>query len=188
MLKKIIAVIFLLGLVGWAIYDHTSKPTEAEKTVQEAQPSGQKSAKIGFQEGNRAPNFELQTLDGKQISLSDMKGKRLILNFWATWCPPCKAEMPHMQKFYQEQKGNNIEILAVNLTTGEKNPKDVAKFVKDYGLTFPILLDSSGEIGEAYQAFTIPTSYIIDSHGIIKKKIVGPMDKGMMTELIKSID
>ena len=117
-----------------------------------------------------------------------MKGKRLILNFWATWCPPCKAEMPHMQKFYQEQKGNNIEILAVNLTTGEKNPKDVAKFVKDYGLTFPILLDSSGEIGEAYQAFTIPTSYIIDSHGIIKKKIIGPMDKEMMTELIKSID
>lgn len=117
-----------------------------------------------------------------------MAGKKVILNFWATWCPPCKAEMPHMQEFYVDQKGNKVEILAVNLTTAEKDSNNIGKFVNDYGLTFPILLDSNGEIGETYQAFSIPTSYIIDTKGIIRKKIVGPMDKEMMSELINSIE
>ncbi|AZU62068.1 peroxiredoxin family protein [Neobacillus mesonae] len=188
MLKKITAIIILFGLIGWAIYDQASKTTEAEKKVHVSKQDVQKSVKIGFQEGNKAPNFQLKTLEGKDVQLSDMKGKKLILNFWATWCPPCKAEMPHMQKFYQDNKGKNVEILAVNLTTAEKNPNGIDKFVKDYGLTFPVLLDSTGEIGDAYQAFTIPTSYIIDTNGIIYKKIVGPMDKEMMTELMKSIN
>ncbi|ULT59747.1 TlpA family protein disulfide reductase [Neobacillus drentensis] len=117
-----------------------------------------------------------------------MQGKKVILNLWATWCPPCKAEMPHMQEFYQSQKGKNIEILAVNLTAAEKDVSNIKPFVQDYDLTFPVLLDHDGLIVDTYQALTISTSYIIDTKGIIRKRIVGPMDKERMTELINSIE
>ncbi|MDZ5472273.1 redoxin domain-containing protein [Bacillus sp. 31A1R] len=142
---------------------------------------------VGIKEGNQAPDFQLQTMEGEEIQLSSLQGKKVIVNFWATWCPPCKAEMPHMQEFYEEQKENGIEILAVNLATTEKDPTALWSFVEDYGLTFPILLDSEGEIADTYQAFTIPTSYVIDSSGIIRKKITGPMDKEMMLQLINSV-
>ncbi|MGK9184732.1 TlpA family protein disulfide reductase [Priestia filamentosa] len=138
------------------------------------------------QEGNPAPDFELTTLKGETVKLSDYKGKKVILNFWATWCPPCKAEMPHMQKFYEENKNKNIEILAINLTSMDKGDSEIRKFVNNYGLTFKVLLDSEGTIGSQYQAYSIPTSYILDSNGIITKKIVGPMDEDMMIELTKN--
>lgn len=137
------------------------------------------------QEGKPAPDFTLTTLDGKTVKLSDYKGKKVILNFWATWCPPCKAEMPHMQNFYEENKDNGIEILAVNLTMIDNGTQAVKDFALDYGLTFPIPLDVEGLIGPQYQAFTIPTSYILDANGIITKKVVGPMDENMMTKLMK---
>jgi peroxiredoxin len=185
--KKIVVIIGLLALVGWGVYDDflTHK---TQKTVQSSKPVSHETANIGIQEGEKAPDFQLQTLSGKDIKLSDMAGKKVILNFWATWCPPCKAEMPHIQEFYQEQKKNNVVVLSVNETTAEKDPNNVGTFINDYGLTFPVLLDGSGAVGQTYQAFTIPTSYIIDTKGIIQKKIVGPMDKEMMTELINGIN
>ncbi|HYK73968.1 MAG TPA: TlpA disulfide reductase family protein [Pseudoneobacillus sp.] len=139
-------------------------------------------------EGNPAPDFTLTTLDGKTVKLSDYKGKKVILNFWATWCPPCKAEMPHMQKFYEKNKENNIEILAVNLTNLDNGKKSIEEFVTEYKLTFDIPLDEEGTIGMQYQAFAVPTSYIIDSKGIITKKIVGPMDENMMETFTKNIE
>lgn len=140
------------------------------------------------QEGNPAPDFELTTLDGETVKLSDYKGKKVILNFWASWCPPCKAEMPHMQKFYAENKDNNIEVLAVNLTNIDSGESEIQKFVDDYGLTFQIPLDTEGMIGTRYQAFTLPTSYILDTNGIITKKIIGPMDENMMIQLTRDIN
>ncbi|MFC0417230.1 TlpA disulfide reductase family protein [Cytobacillus solani] len=110
-----------------------------------------------------------------------------MLNFWATWCPPCKAEMPHMQNFYEENNNKGMEVLAVNLTNIDKGEENIKTFVKEYGLTFPIPLDENGLIGPQYQAFTIPTSYIIDSNGMITKKIVGPMDEAMMKNLTNNI-
>ena len=188
--KNLMIVIALIGLIGWGIYDtslSSSNKTEKGSEVEETATTS-KNLEIGLQEGNKAPNFGLKTLDGQKVKLSDMVGKKVILNFWATWCPPCKAEMPHMQDFYEEQKNNQVTILAVNLTTSEKSSDNIGSFVKDYGLTFPIVLDSDGQVGQTYQAVTIPTSYIIDTKGVIRKKIVGPMDKEMMTELLQSVD
>lgn len=142
----------------------------------------------GIQEGEKAPDFQLDTLEGEAIKLSDSKGKKVVLNFWATWCPPCKAEMPHVERFYQDQENNRVEILAVNLTTSEKGKNEISQFIKDYELTFPILLDENGDIADMYQAITIPTSYIIDSNGIIRKKIVGPIDQEMLEEIVASIE
>ncbi|HSP21696.1 MAG TPA: redoxin domain-containing protein [Planococcus sp. (in: firmicutes)] len=139
-------------------------------------------------EGQAAPDFELTSLDGEAVRLSDYRGKKVILNFWATWCPPCKAEMPHMQKFYEANKDKGIEVLAVNLTSIDKGEESVHAFVEEFGLTFPIPMDRDGTLGPQYQAVTIPTTYIIDTEGIIQKKIVGPMDEAMMQKLTSSID
>lgn len=147
-----------------------------------------KTVEIGLQEGNKAPEFQLKTLNSTDVKLSDLQGKKVILNFWATWCPPCKAEIPHMQDFYESKDKTEVEILAVNLTTSEKNPENIKEFLKERNVTFPILLDEDGEVADQYRAMTIPTSYLIDSKGIVRKKIVGPMDKDMMNQLIESID
>ena len=163
-----------------------SVETTVKQEEQSSPPDQNGKVVTGIEEGNKAPDFQLQTVDGKEIKLSDLQGKKVIVNFWATWCPPCKAEMPHMQEFYLENS-NDVEILAVNLTTSEKNANDVGRFVEDYGLSFPILLDSDGSIGRIYQAFTIPTSYVIDTKGFIQKRIVGPMDQEMMSELIANV-
>ncbi|WP_245637766.1 peroxiredoxin family protein [Cytobacillus solani] len=150
--------------------------------------SGTKTVEIGLQEGNKAPDFQLKALNGTDVKLSDLHGKKVILNFWATWCPPCKAEIPHMQDFYESSDKTEVEILAVNLTTSEKNPGNIKEFVRERNVTFPILLDQDGDVGDQYRAITIPTSYLIDSNGIVRKKIVGPMDKEMMNQLIENID
>lgn len=185
---NILVIFGLVVLLGWGIFNYVSSINETEEIRKEASSEVMSNVEVGVQVGMKSPDFKLKTLDGTNITLSEMKGKKVILNFWATWCPPCKAEMPHMQEFYDENQNSNIEILAVNLSTAEKNSKNVELFVKDYNLTFPILLDSDGEIVDMYQAFTIPTSYIIDSKGVIRQKIIGPMDKEMMNELINRVD
>ncbi|GKV57920.1 hypothetical protein NCCP2222_38670 [Sporosarcina sp. NCCP-2222] len=144
----------------------------------------------GLGQGDLAPNFSLETLDGTVIKLSDLKGKKVILNFWASWCPPCKAEMPHMQNYYKNySEEDNVEIVAVNLTTGEKlGLKGVEDFIDSYGLTFPIPLDKEGDVMDQYQAYTMPTTYMIQTDGTIAQKIIGPMDENMIRNLVDSMD
>ncbi len=180
-MKKAALILGLTGLIVWTDNSNFSfaNPQENIKVTE---------VEVGISEGQSAPDFTLKTTSGKEMKLSEFRGKKVILNFWASWCPPCKAEMPHMQEFYVENKESNATLLSVNLTTAEKKSSDVAKFVDEYELTFPVLLDENGHIGQIYQAYAIPTSYLIDSRGIIRKKIVGPMDKEMMTELINSVN
>ncbi|WGG45205.1 redoxin domain-containing protein [Rossellomorea sp. DA94] len=145
-------------------------------------------AKQGLTKGDRAPDFTLTTLDGEEVKLSDYQGKKVILNFWATWCPPCKAEMPHMEQYYEKNaKKENVEILAVNLTSQDDGEKAVQQFVDGYELTFPILMDENGDIGDEYRAFTIPTTYMIDTNGLIQHKIVGPMNEEMMGKMVEGM-
>ncbi|MCL6573598.1 MAG: redoxin domain-containing protein [Bacillus sp. (in: Bacteria)] len=179
MLKNITIMAVLLGLLGWAIYDNQAK-TQSTLNIENVQ--------TGIQKGEKAADFSLKTVDGKDTKLSTYKGKKVILNFWATWCPPCKAEMPHMENFYEENQVNDVVILAVNLTAGETKQSNVLKFIKDYGLTFPVLMDTDGNVGNMYQAISIPTTYIIDTKGIIQQKIVGPMSKKTMETVISKID
>ena len=134
-----------------------------------------------------AADFELTTLDVDQVRLSDLKGKKVMVNFWATWCPPCIEEMPDLQNFYEKHKDNNIEILAVNLTSEDDGVEAVRSFVTDFRLTFPVPLDVDGDVGMEYGVFTIPTSYILDEEGRIFQKVIGAMNEQMMEDMMNSI-
>jgi peroxiredoxin len=119
-----------------------------------------------------APNFSLPDLDGKMVSLSDYRGKVVLLNIWATWCPPCVEEMPSMEKLYQELQGEGFEILAVSID--ESGAQDVLPFMKKHKLSFPALTDSKGAIKNLYQTTGVPESFIIDKDGILVEKVIGP--------------
>ena len=122
--------------------------------------------------GRPAPDFTLPGLDGKMVSLADHKGHVVLLNIWATWCPPCIDEMPSMETLYKEFKGENFEILAVSIDA--LGARAVAPFMKKYNLSFPALLDPEGTIKSLYQTPGVPESFIIDQQGIVVEKIIGP--------------
>ncbi|MBN8200085.1 MULTISPECIES: TlpA disulfide reductase family protein [Bacillaceae] len=142
---------------------------------------------VGLEKGNLAPEFELTDMEGNPVKLSDYRGKAVLLNFWASWCPPCRAEMPHMEKLYNKYKDENFTILAVNLTNTEKNSGDADKFVKELGLTFTIPMDVKGEAGSDYNIMAYPTSYFIDSDGVIREKVLGALNEEYMEKEIKKL-
>ena len=130
----------------------------------------------------KAPNFELKSLTGEKVTLSDFKGKKIFINFWATWCPPCVEEMPTIQKFYEElADDDNIVILAVNVTDQELKTETVEQFAHEYGISFPILLDQKGDVSMNYNVLTIPTSVIINEEGMLVEQILGPVTEEMLT-------
>lgn len=136
----------------------------------------------GLQVGKKAPDFTLETYNGKTVKLSDLKGKRVLLNFWASWCGPCEEEMPVMQKVYEELKEDQVEFVAVNMTIGKETIESATQFVKQFGLTFPVPLDIEGEVMKLYEVYGLPTSYFIDSDGVIRAKYFGPMEEKFMKE------
>ncbi|MFJ8235124.1 TlpA disulfide reductase family protein [Ureibacillus sp. NPDC094379] len=132
-----------------------------------------------------AKDFQLKTLDGKTVQLSDLKGKKVLLNFWATWCPPCREEMPELQKYYEESaEKNNVVLLGVNITDQEFGIKTVREFIDYYGLTFPIILDKTGDVSIDYEILSIPTTFIIDEQGMIIQQIKGPVNLEMLHQLL----
>ncbi len=191
MTKKVFGLLIVSVMIAIVIAGFVKKNIDQEESFSNEQRGVDLvgvAAKEGLNQGELAPDFELTRLSGEKVRLSELKGKKVIINFWATWCPPCKAEMPHMQNYYENHaEENNVEILAVNLTSGDR-VKNVEEFVKDYGLTFPIPMDTEGKVGQMYQAVTIPTSYMIDTTGHIQNKIVGPMDENMMIDFINNLD
>lgn len=120
--------------------------------------------------GKAAPDFELQNLDGQSISLSDLKGKPVLINFWATWCGPCVSEMPYIQEIYGEWSGKGLMVLAINM--GESSSK-VEQFLQDHNLSLPVLLDTKAVVARMYVKRGIPTTVFIDKEGIIREIVIG---------------
>lgn len=187
-------IALLLGIVVVNVIRDTRENSEIKSAREQFNSQAEEAhdPDEGLKEGEVPPDFEVPSLAGKKIRLSDYKGKKVILNFWATWCPPCKAEMPHMQRFYETKASSqNVEIIAVNLTYAERvsnKRSKVEAFKNEFKLTFPILMDENGEVGNTYRPITIPTTYMIDTNGIIQKKIIGPMDEEMMERLVSDMD
>ena len=122
--------------------------------------------------GKPSPDFVLKDIKGKTWRLSDFKGKVVFVNFWATWCPPCRAEMPSMQKLYQSLPADRFQM--VTILSNDK-PELGERFAKTIGFTAPILLDPDNKAYKAYGLTGVPETYIVDKQGILREAIIGPM-------------
>jgi peroxiredoxin len=151
--------------------------------------TGSANAPVGVRVGQRAPDFTAHTLDGQTVSLSDYRGKVVLLNFWATWCGPCRQEMPDFQTIYDLHKADGFVVLAVNYTAMESDLDDVGTFVDELGgVSFPIALDESGAINESLYRDVIggyPTSLLIDTNGVIVHTYSGIVQG---QELLETLD
>jgi peroxiredoxin len=134
--------------------------------------------------GNPAPDFDTVDLNGEVWSLSKLQGKVVFLNFWATWCPPCREEMPSMQKLYTKLPKEKFTMLAL---FNKDDPTAVERFVTQLNITFPILSDEYNIIGERYGLAGLPETFIIDKQGVIREKFIGPAewDSQQVVEMIE---
>ena len=141
------------------------------------------------QRGFLAPDFELKTTTGETVKLANLRGQAVLVNLWATWCPPCRAEMRSIEKVYGEYKDKGLVDLAVHMTY-QDDPTQIVPFVAEQGLTFPILLDPTGNVGHAYQLRSLPSSFFIGRDGVIHEVVIGgPMAEALLitrvTEILK---
>ncbi|WP_248925379.1 thiol-disulfide oxidoreductase ResA [Paenibacillus hamazuiensis] len=135
-------------------------------------------------QGDKAPDFNLVGMDGKTHKLSDYRGKTVLVNFWGTFCPPCKEEMPAMQRQYEKTKREDIEFLALNLA---ESPITVQNFISQYKVTFPILYDDKEEIRKKYGVINYPTSFFISPDGKIAEVKVGMMTDDYLQQTIAQL-
>lgn len=124
--------------------------------------------------GEPAPNFQLRDMNGRFVSLSDLRGKVVLLNFWATWCGPCRVEMPAMEQLYRTYDRKDFEILAVS--TDAQGVTVTRPFQQENKLTFPILHDADFRVGLSYGARTLPMTFMVDRQGIVRHQIFGARD------------
>lgn len=129
--------------------------------------------------GNVAPNFQLQSLDGKTISLNDLRGKPVMLTFWATWCPFCRIEMPTIQKAYEEWQNKGFVVLTIDIidSTATETADNLASFMNTNNYSFPVLLDTKMQVTRTYNIKSTPTSLFIDKDGVIREIKIGVSSK-----------
>ena len=168
-MKKIVVSVIMVLIITAGVFGQSSNNRVPEAIVRAFREAGLPVVTEGI-----APvNFTLPLLDGTNVSLSQYKGKVVFLNFWATWCGPCRSEMPSMETVYQKLKDQGLEMLAVNL--GESR-NDVSAFMNQYRLSFPAVLDERSITGSYYNVQAIPSTYIIDRRGLIIARLVGSID------------
>ncbi len=159
LLRTILAAILVSGLV--------LSGCSSGKAPAPAQGSGE-----GYNVGNLAPDFQLRNLDGQAVSLRQFRGRPVLLNFWASWCGPCREEMPLIQQIFEDRvlAGKGLVVLGIDL--GEDSAT-VANFMKNNGFSFPVLLDTKRNVAEEYNIRAIPTTFFVDKNGIIKDIRIG---------------
>jgi len=165
-------LLLLVALVGGAWIHASRVPNEDEVAAKVA-------ARVNFQ----APDFALTTLDGTSIVLSEQRGKIVLINFWATWCPPCRAEMPEINAAAQAHR-DQLMVLAIN--NGE-TIEQVRPFVAEFQLTFPVLLDPDGAVASKYAVLGLPTSFFVDRNGIVRAANIGAMNRAYIEAQIAAL-
>jgi len=169
--SRMITYLSLALLLTGAVWIWWSRAPEGA-TTQGAIPAPQK--------GFLAPDFSLETAEGGTVRLSDLRGRPVVVNVWTSWCPPCREEMPALQRVYQDYRDRGVVILGLNSTVQDERGEALA-FAAEQGLTFPILLDASGEATRLYQVRALPTTFFIDAQGMIQEVIAGgPMSEALL--------
>ncbi len=180
-------IILAVGVAIWYFEfagGSTSSSTEAGYGIvalpDELNPTGEPAV---AQEGRAAPNFTLATVEGEERSLVDFRGDYVLVNFWATWCPPCRAETPRLQNFYEDHRDQGIVIVGVNQ---QETPERAGGFAEDFGVTYPMLLDRTGEVSDGYRVSTqMPVSYLVDPDGVVVDVHLGEVLPGDLEELLE---
>lgn len=165
----LLALLIFIGGIGWIWVSRLP----ADLTLAAASTEG-------LAIGQTAPEFSLTTLDGESFSLAALQGKPVVLNFWATWCGPCRRELPALQAS-AERYSDNVTIVGVDQA---EDADIVQRYVDELGLTFPIPMDTDGKVGEAYRVRGLPTTYFIDSEGVIQRIWAGEMNSITLAESI----
>lgn len=167
----VLILTFLLG--GWWIWQHRL-PTDITASARPAIPRA----------GNPAPDFSLLNPAGNEISLSGLKGQAVVLNFWASWCGPCRAEMPELQQVYHQFGKKGLVVLGVN----QGEPVSIVNdFLAQLQLTFPVVLDQQLQVSQLYHVNSLPTTFFIDGDGIIREVVIGQMNAALLKERLRSI-
>ena len=135
------------------------------------------------EKGGPAPEFSLESLSGERYSLAAYGGRTVVINFWASWCPPCRAEMPELKTFHEEANPEDTVFLSVNLYSSEQKPEDLPEFISRYELSFPVLLDRNGHAAAAYGISSIPTTVVIDGEGNIAAVRKGAVTAGWLRKM-----
>lgn len=133
--------------------------------------------------GSFAPDFTLTTLEGETITLHDLRGTAVVLNFWASWCGPCRYETPFFQQIH-EARGDEVLILGLNQ---RETPATVADFGAEFGVTYPLLLDSEGRVGTAYRVFGLPTTVLVDGEGVVREVLPGAVSTAVLGARIEAL-
>jgi peroxiredoxin len=142
------------------------------------------AASSGISQGRRARDFTLEAVDGSQISLSDYEGSVVLVNFWATWCPPCRAEIPSFEAAYRVYKDEGFVVLGINI---EESRSVVEPFVAEMDVSFPVLLDEQGKVMNEYRALGLPMSLLVDREGVIAVRHMGYLSDGQMKEYLDEL-
>jgi len=161
-------IVIFLVVFGVLILDSGNK----EKFKNEIK--NDNSVKEGIYKGEIPPDFKLKDLQGREVSLKSYRGKVVLLNFWATWCPSCRKEIPSMVKLYESYKNKGLEIIGINLDKLDKS--GIEKFSLEYNINFPILLDPTGKTAALYGITALPATFILDRNGKIQEKVAGGKD------------
>ena len=173
--RIILYILVLIAGISWTILSANGSTGANSENLSAPQ--------VGF----AAPGFTLKTPKGETYTLSELKGKPVLINLWATWCPPCRAEMPAIQKIYDEYKDQGFIVLAINMTS-QDNPLNIVPFASEFDLNFPILLDETGDLGRAYQLRSLPSSFFINRVGVISEVVVGgPMAEALLRTHVEKI-
>jgi DsbE subfamily thiol:disulfide oxidoreductase len=168
---SLILIWIVIG-IGWIVLSRLPQGEDETSSIEQALP----------QEGYLAPSLQGDTLSGDPVNLDAVQGKVVLINFWATWCPPCRLEMPAMQTLYDRYHDQGFEILAVNL---QEQDSQMSAFVDEMGLTFPVIVDRTGDLSSAYRVTSLPTTFIVDREGVIRDRIVGgPLAEALLESKI----
>jgi cytochrome c-type biogenesis protein len=185
-MKIILFVVIVFGGLFW--YNSTSIPSGVVAKPQEnsSQQNSTQAKPVGEQKAPDAPPFTLKNINGGEVSLADYKGKVVFVNFWATWCPPCRAEIPHFVELIDKYGKDGFVILGISVDD-QKDHKKIPAFMKKYKINYPILLDDNKTRFDYGGIRSIPTTFVIDREGKVLGNIVGSRSKEQFEDIIKQV-